>query len=103
MLRAAPELAATLIVKLPLPVPVLAGVAGAQAGRLTVQVHVGAAVTVPVAVPPAAVKDVLLMETVGAVGHGCPSCVKEKAVFRPIATIWPEPLRAVPDGFAATV
>ena len=59
-LRAAPVLAGAVIVKLPLPVPVAPAVTLAHDGATTFQVQVLMAVTVPVAVPPPAGKEVLL-------------------------------------------
>lgn len=102
-LRAAPVLAGAVMVKLPLPVPVAPAETVAQLGALIDQVQVVAAATVPVAVPPAAGKALVLRLMVGTVGQGRPSWVKMNVTDCPMASSWPDPLRAAGSLFAAAV
>ena len=91
--------------KLPLPVPEAPDVTLTQVtGTANAHLQVGAAVMVPVVLPPAAVNDALLKLMTGAVGHSLrASWVKVNVVAYPIEVTWPEPLReAVVSGLAAT-
>ena len=92
-LRAAPVLAGSVTVNLPLALAVAPADMLAHDGATTVQVHVPYEVSVPVSVPAAAVNELLLKVKVGAEGQGWPSWVMVKVEYWPMATIWPEPLR----------